>query len=174
MDKMFTEAALAGMYLLQEAQQPLTLTQINDILFVTSDISYMDLAVGFDSMLQKNLIAIEKTPAGEFYSITIEGRITLNRLIYLIRGTVRKRISAYVSEHKDSFTLDALVSTQVSKLESDAYQLVLRAYDKDMDMTELVLRTKDSIQARVIEANWKERADDIIAVLYKELIKDKK
>ena len=168
----FTESALTILYLLQEAKVPLNIEQICTALHYSSEFTYIDASISISSMLDKNYIIKEETPIGDVYSITIDGRISLAHLKTDIRGSIRKKLSEFVSDNVNKLSLESTILTRISLLDDGKYQLHLRAFDKHMSMNDVILTVNNEEEAKVIVKNWELHADDAIAALYNVLIKD--
>ncbi len=168
----FTEAALIVLYVLQEAKIPLNLDQISQALDASSEYTYLDGAIAINDMLDKKLVIKENNPMGEFYRITLDGRISLAHLKREIRGSIRNAISDYIKENFTQLNLESKIYYSVNQLDSGEYQIFLRAYDKDLAMNDILLIAKDEEQAKLIITNWERNADKAIAALYSVLMMD--
>ncbi len=168
----FTEVALSVLYLLQEAKIPLSIEQMSHALAESSEYTYLDAAISVNNLLEKNLIIKETNPMGEFYTISVDGRISLAHLKAEIRGSVRRELSAFVKENFDLLNIQSKVYTRIDRLDSGAYQVMLRSYDKDLSMNDFILTAQDENEAKIIATNWERHADDAIAAIYSVLMKD--
>lgn len=169
----FTEIALTVLYLLQHANIPLNLEQISEALEHAANYTYMDAAIAVNSLEERALLKKELSPTGELCSITVQGRLTLSRLINEIRGSVRRAIAAYCEGNAKNFSLESSTSAQIFH-DGEQYQVVLEAFDKGTLLGQFILNVTDGDEARLICRNWKKQADEAIAALYTVLIRDMK
>lgn len=168
----FTESSLTILYLLQEAKIPLNMEQICAALASSSEYTYIDASISISSMLDKNYLIEESTPLGSTYTISVDGRITLAHLKTDIRGSIRKGINEYVSKNLMKLSLESKVSSRISILDDGKYQVHLRAFDKDMSMSDILIVAHDEEEAKLIVENWEKQADEAISALYSVLIRD--
>ncbi len=168
----FTDVSLTVLYLLQEAKIPLTIEQMSDALN-TSDYTYIEISVALIDLSDKGLVQMLETPLGNEYTITVNGRISLSHLKNDVRGSVRKRITQYIAENPNEIKIKSKVSTRITKCDNGAFQLHLRAFDKDMAMNDILLIVKDEQEAEHIVSNWEDHADEALAALYSVLLKDR-
>ncbi len=168
----FTESSLTILYLLQEAKIPLNMEQICAALASSSEFTYIDASISISSMLDKKYLIEDETPLGKTYSITVDGRISLAHLKTDIRGSIRRGINEYVSKNLMKFSLESKISSRINILDDGKYQVHLRAFDKDMSMSDIVIVAHDEDEAKLIVHNWEKNADDAISALYGVLIKD--
>ncbi len=172
MDRSFTEPALAVLYILQESKIPLTEAQINDVLTISSEMTYIDMKIGLTEMLGKGFAECEVSPAGEVYTLSFNGRILIAEMKSNLKWSVRNAISQYISEHAMQMNLEAKLSSRTLGAEKGSYLLHLKAFDNDMGTSEILLPIKDEDEARQIEKNWKKYGDEAIASLYSVLTRD--
>lgn len=166
-----TEVSLTILYLLQEAKIPLNIDQICNAL--QDNYTYIENSIALTNLIDKNLVLKTKTPLCEEYSITVEGRISVAHLKNNVRGSVRNNIIRYVEENIKELALSSNVFTKINSLDGGKYLVQLRAYDKELDMNDIVLIVNDETEAQLITSNWTNHADEAIAALYSVLIREK-
>ena len=168
----FSEAALAVMYLLQETGIPLTMEQISNGLAEASEYTYLDAAIAVNDMMEKGFIEKETLPLSEVYNVTIDGRINLAHLTDRVRGSVRHQLTRFAKEHLAELSLESNVYARNVRREDGSYQVILRAYDKDMAMTELIVNAHDGAEAQKLSENWTKYAAETVAAIYSVLNRD--
>ena len=168
----FSEAALAVLFLLQETGIPLTMEQISNGLSEASEYTYLDAAIAVNDMMDKGFIEKEIQPLSETYAVTIEGRINLAHLPDQIRGSVRHNLAKFAKEHLAELSLESNVYARTMRREDGTWQVIPRAYDKDMAMSELVLTAQDGAEARKLTENWTKYAGETVAAIYGVLNRD--
>ena len=168
----FNEVSLAVMFLLQEVRIPLNTEQISLGFNEDSGFTYIDIAIALNNLTEKEFVVKNTTPTGEYYSLTFNGRLTLSRLLTDIRASLRKRLSAYARDNFLALSLESKVNTSVSPIGDGKYQVLLRAFDKDSNSSDIFLTVDNSEEASLIAKNLKKHADDAIAALFSVLTKD--
>ncbi len=172
MDRSFTEPALAVLYILQESKVALSNEQLNDVLTLSSNMTYIDMKIGLTEMLDKGFVEAEQSPAGEFYSLSFSGRILIAEMKTDLKWSIRNAISQYIREHATQLRLEAKLSSRVLSSAEGTYLLHLKAFDDDMGTSEILLSVNDRDEAKQIERNWKKYGDEAISALYSVLIRD--
>lgn len=167
------EVSLAVMYLLQEVGIPLNAEQISLAFDEDSGYTYIAVALAVNSLTDKELLSVSKEENGDFYSLTLNGRLILSRLKTEIRNSLRKHLSQYAEENYSSLRLLSKTDAYISPFGDGKYQVILRSFDKDMHSTDVFIMTEDLTEAERMVENWKKYADDAVSALYLVLMKDK-
>lgn len=166
----FAEPSLAVLYVLQHAQVPMTIEQIS-CAFENSDYTYMHVAIVVNRLLENNFVIKHTHPTGEFFDITVAGRMNLSRLETEIRYTLRQKLANYCKENISQINIESNTMAHVIAF-NDIHQVILQAFDKDATMSQLVLNVSDYDEAQLIAKNWKKHADEAVSAIYSVLLKD--
>lgn len=167
------EVSLAVMYFLQEVGIPLNAEQISLAFNEDSGYTYIAVALALNSLTEKELLSVTNEQNGDFYSITLNGRLILSRLKTEIRNSLRRHLSEYAEENYSSLRVSSKTDAYISPFGDGKYQVVLRSFDKDMHSTDIFIMTSDLAEAELMVENWKKYASDAVSSLYLVLMKDK-
>lgn len=168
----FTEPSLAVLFLLQHAQVPMTLEQMSSA-FDNSGYTYMHVAIVANKLLENNFVTKHTQPTGEFFEITVSGRLNLVRLETEIRYTLRQKLLKFCKENISQINMESNTSAYISTF-NNVQQVILQAFDKEETMSQIVLNVADYDEAQLIAKNWKKHADEAIAAIYSVLLQDDK
>lgn len=166
----FAEPSLAVLYVLQHAQVPMTLEQIS-CAFEGSDYTYIHVSIVANQLFENNFVAKHARPTGDFYEITVAGRMNLARLETEIRYTLRQKLAKYCAENISQINVESNATANIIAF-NDIHQVILQAFDKDAMMSQIVLNVADYDEAQLIAKNWKKHADDAVSAIYSVLLKD--
>lgn len=166
----FAEPSLAVLYVLKHAQVPMTLEQIS-CAFEGSDYTYIHVSIVADQLLENNFIVKHTHPTGEFYEITVAGRMNLARLETEIRYSLRKLLAKYCAKNISQINIESNTIAHIVAF-NDIHQVILQAFDKDATMSQVILNVADYDEAQLIVKNWKKHADEAVSALYAVLLKD--
>lgn len=168
----FTEISLAVLYLLQYVKIPLKLEQMTSA-FDGTDYTYIHIALSLDTLIENDYIVKQDLPTGEFYSVTVDGILSVSRLKTSIRGTLRQHLVEYCDNNFSKLNLESNISAYIYTLNGKS-KVTLQAFDKKSVLSQIALTVDDYDEALQIKKNWEAHADDAIAALFKVLLQDSK
>ncbi len=168
----YNEVCLAVLFLLQEVNIPLSAEQVSLAFPEKSGYTYMDTTSAIAKLQEQELVISETTPTGERFTINIEGRLVLSRLMTDIRGSLRKSLSEYASEKFHELSLESQVYTRCIPTGTGKFQVILRAFDKNIQMSDITLMVDDIDEAVLITHNWQKYAGEAVSSLFGILLKD--
>ena len=170
----FTEPQLAAMYLLQEANIPLSLEQMGVVFSSISEYTYMHTALAIANLTDSGFVIKDTLETGEFYSLTVAGRINLANLKDMIRASLRSAISVYCKENLNSMRVDSDFLTNITSLSDGRYQVILRSFENNKLFNQTVFFAEDYELAQHMAKNWKLHGNEAINSMFSVLIQDTK
>lgn len=147
--------------LLNETKQALSAEQITNLCSEFEDITYIDICVFIDSLLNSKYICETYENNTTFYTVTDEGTDVLDELIELVPGinllNIKNVLKSTFEDYKQIYEIDAIILP----IKKDEYKVNCYIRDGNDELINFTLYAGNKENAKKISSNWKNNADDL-------------
>ena len=158
------------LYMLDNIKYPLSNSQITNFMLLKDYTTYFPVQQALMDLESSALIIAETSYNRTRYSITTEGRETLNFFENKINDSVKEDILNYFSEHEFEIKEENFVYADYYKASGGGYGVVCRTGRRDKPAMEIKLTVANKEQAQVICKNWKKQSNEVFALLMDNLL----
>ncbi|MDR0949906.1 MAG: DUF4364 family protein [Lachnospiraceae bacterium] len=156
---------LIVLYLLSQADFPLTTAQISDFMLVKEYTLFPTLQIVIEDLKESALIQSQTIANRTLLFVTPEGRETLNHFENQIHAQLRKQIKDYLYENRFALRKELAIFADYHRLPSGEYEVRLRANDEDVKLMELHMTVPVKDMAETICEHWHEHNEEIYQYL---------
>ena len=153
------------LYILQNANRPLTLNQIAIFCEEFDDITYIDICTYIDSLKSSNYVYEKIEDENVLYSLTELGINTLNELLELVPGVNLYNIKKLINKNNVEIKTEYSINTNIIPIKKDEYKVSCFIKDGNDEMINITMYAGTKEQAKNISANWNENAEEIYTKL---------
>lgn len=156
------------LFVMKNAQYPLTLQKIYELSFQDDKLSYFDLSIAVPEMVQSgHLEQVEH----DKYRITKLGVEAEEATRGSVAIPVQRRALKAVEEYNLQCQRDHLIETAVYPRETGEYTVEMELHDPIGRLMKLELMAPDEQQARALEKQYRGRAEQIYRAIMAELLR---
>lgn len=160
------------LYMLDNADYPLTNADISDFILLMDYTNYFTIQQALSDLETSDLITAESESKNTtLYRITSNGRITLSFFHDKISDAIKKDILQYFSNNNISLRKNTSVVADYYKNYANKYTVRCQIMQKDMVAFELSFQIEGKEQAEMVCENFKKDNEEIYAYLMDMLIK---
>lgn len=149
------------LYLLDNANSPLSIDEIAKLCVDFEDISYFDICDYITILLKEQFINETYVNDNLAYAITETGISTLNELLEIIPGisifNLKKLVQKEIVNLKKSYT----INSQTIPINHSEYNVSCYIKDRRDELINITLFAGDKEQAKLIASNWQNNAEEI-------------
>lgn len=170
MSETFTLYKLIVLYMLDKVDFPLTNGQISEFILDKEYTTYFKLQQALSEMVEARFIHEEVTHNRTLYHITEEGRETIQFFLTKLSPAIRDDIDLFFKEHKYELKNEVSVRADYYPNANQEFSVRCRVVENNMNLIDLTLVVPSEHEAELIANNWRQRSDDIYALLMKNLL----
>lgn len=163
---------LIVLYILENANMPLTITQIVKFCEDFDDITYFDICDYLDSLKSSKYIYETLNEGNMLYAPTDLGSTTLKELLELVPGVNLYNLKKLINKNAVEIKTDYSIDTTIIPLKADEYKVSCYIKDGNDEMINITMYAGTKEQAKNISQNWNENAEEIYTKLLELMTKD--
>ncbi|MBO4323295.1 MAG: DUF4364 family protein [Clostridia bacterium] len=159
------------LFVFDKMEVPISENTILDICCSSNGwINYMDLKPLLTALLDNSFVYKIKTSEGPLYSITTDGRICLADFYVQIPSSLREEISLFVKNNGAKYRKKQERVADYYMNKDGTYTVFLKIIELSKPLLELKIVVPNRQTAKDIYKKWEDKADDVFAGLYEDLI----
>ena len=170
MSESFTLYKLIVLYMLEKVDFPLTNGQISEFILDKGYTTYFKLQQTLSEMVDARFMREENTHNRTLYHLTEEGASTLQFFGNKISPAIKNDIDAFLKEHK--YELKNEVSARADYFPNNfgEFSVQCRVVENEVNLIDLTLIVPSEKEAQAIVNNWRQKSEEIYALLMKNLL----
>lgn len=134
-------------------------------------LNYMDCMELLHKLLDDGFICRLSSPEDEpLYTITSDGRDSLNNFYINIPKSIREEISSYVKKNSGKLKKSQECKADYYQNKDGTYTVFLKILAPAQPMLELKFVLPDKKTAQTIYKNWERKASDLYSAIYETLV----
>lgn len=153
------------LYILENANKPLTIQQIVKFCEEFKEITYFDICGYIESLKANNYIKQTMDNSNILYSLTDHGVATLKELLELIPGVnlynLKKIINKNIIQIKTEYDIDTIIIP----IKDEEYKVSCYIKDGNDELVNISIYAGNKDQAKNISNNWNQNAEYIYSKL---------
>ncbi|MDO4476073.1 MAG: DUF4364 family protein [Lachnospiraceae bacterium] len=162
---------LMVLYMLNRIDFTMTYSQLSDFILGKGYTNYFQLQNTLVELQDAQLIHTEKIHSTSYYSITPQGRETLDFFENRLSKAIRDDIEVWLKDNRLRIRDEVSVIADFYPGKKKDFLVNCRALEKDTVLIDLTLNVPDEAQARAICFQWKKKAADVYGYLIGELMR---
>ncbi|MBO4837991.1 MAG: DUF4364 family protein [Lachnospiraceae bacterium] len=163
---------LMVLYLLQQANLPISNEQISEFFLTTEYTNYMTLQQGVSELLDAHLIKVTTVRGSQRYEITREGEETLSFFGSDIPDAIKEDIHAFLKKHKIRLRNEMGITADYRKTAGTDYEVTCEVREGKVQLLKLLLSVPSEEQARIICDRWQSSSQEIYSHIMHTLLQD--
>ncbi len=168
------EDKLIILYVLDRIKIGITREQIALIVLENIQMSYFDVQLYLDSLINEDYIRLYTMEDGkQIITLTHQGRETLEILKHQIPLYTIEMLDLYIDQNRDRILKEVKVTGSYVKNNDDDYQVHLRLHENNIVLMELNINTPSKEQAVILCDHWKKDTQNLYASIIKLLTQKK-
>lgn len=164
------ENKLILLYLIDKINMSVSNLQITKIILENKFMNYFLLQQFLNELCDGSLLTCELVEGKTFYSITQNGRQTLNYFHNLIPFAVKAKIDETISSIKSSIKNETRVTADFVPLSENEYVVTCKVQEGNFCLIDLKVAVGTKNDARTICENWKKSSQEIYPEIIASLI----
>lgn len=170
MSESFTLYKLIILYMLEKVDFPLTNGQISEFILDKGYTNYFKLQQTLSEMVEARFIHEEVTHNRTLYHLTEEGHETIQFFSNKLSSAIRDDIDAFFLEHKYELKDEVAVKADYFPNANQEFSVRCQVIENNMNLVDLTLTVPTEHEAQVIANNWRQKNEEIYALLMKNLL----
>lgn len=160
---------LIVLFMLNKISLPMTNSQISNFILAKEYTNYFSLQQYLSEMVDSQLLEIEKIQHNTRYIITENGKKTLSYFQNRIPNTTKQEIIDYLKQNKHKLRTEIEVTSEYILEKTGDYTVHCVAKENETTLIDLKLNAINKKMAISICDNWRNRSQDIYAMIVNEL-----
>lgn len=146
---------------LNESSSSLTLEQIVKMCSDFESITYFDICEYIDTLKANGHVVETIENNIKYYSLTDDGKLTLEELIELIPGISMHNIKKMLSKQMNEIKKNYEIGSQIIPIKYGEYKIACYIRDGNDELLNITLYAGDMENAKNISKNWQNDANNI-------------
>lgn len=159
------------LYMLKQADFPLSNSQITDFFLEKEYTDYFTIQQTIHELIDSELVHAESTQLNTQYRLTSAGTETLRFFQDKISDDIQTDIAGYFSKNRYAMKNENAYLADYYKTPEQEYAVHCLLKEKTVNRLDFTLIVKTKEQAEAICVNWKNQADDVFGCLMDLLLK---
>lgn len=156
--------------MLSNSKTPLSNAQISDYILGHEYTDFLTLQQVFSDLTYDNFVIADVTENRTIYSLTSEGRQTINDFRFKLNSSIKDDIHTYLKEHEVEISDDLSIQTYYDRnVKTGEYDAELIATERDIEIIRLKLSVPSRDIAERVCQNFRDKNSAIYEYLTKEL-----
>lgn len=172
MNEVQTLYKLIILYIIEKIKFPLTNGQLCAIFAEERYTDYFTLQQVLVDMVESDLLSTQVIRTSTFYSLTDQGRETLEFFQSKIPSAIRGDIDAYLKKNQYELREENAVIADYAKTNAEEFTATLMVKEKDTELVRIQITVPLESQAIHICDMWQKKNSDIYQYLIKELMQE--
>lgn len=165
------ENKLILLYIIDKISIPINNQQITKIILENRYMNYFLLQQFLNELCENNLLLSKELEGKTFYSITQNGKQTLNYFVNLIPVGIKKRIDDSFLYLKKRIKNETYITADYTPESENEYIVSCKVCEDDFSLIDIKIMVGAKSDARAICENWKNNSQQIYAEIIESLIK---
>lgn len=170
MAKPFTLYKLIILYMLDEAGNPLTNSQISEFILEKEYTNYFHLQQTFSELVESNLLEVNTVRNASYYRLTELGRTTLSYFNKEISDTIKEEIQYFLKEKGCEIKESTAVLADYYKSTNQDYHVRCQLSERGATMLDLTIAVPTKEAAEEICRQWSQKHLEIYEYLMESLL----
>lgn len=158
------------LYMLSCVDFPLTGDQLTQFVLEKGYTGYFNVQQALADLIDTGLVLANRIYNISYYSITRNGRDTLEAFRHLVSDEILQEIDEYISQHKYRFRNENDITADYVKLGEKDYKVVCEVRGTREFISDLTFHVPSEQMAIAICDNWPERYEEIYSYLVEKLM----
>ena len=154
---------LLVLYMIKEADEPLSNTKITAFVLDQEYTNYFVLQQTISDLIESGLIRPEPVHGNTLYHLTDDGRQTLGFFEDKISDQIRADVKDFLTGRGLSADGQPFATARYVKNADNQYTVTCQIKNKDRTLLSLALTVPEETQADAIRVNWEEQFVDVYA-----------
>lgn len=159
------------LFFLDSVEFPLSNAVISDYILGAGYTDYFNIQTAFSELEDELLIVSASTHKTTYYSITDDGRKTLECFHYEISNKIKDEIKTYLKEHFSEIVEALSVVSDYMRVRANEYLATCKIMERDSMLASIGITVPDEESARLVCKNWADKNNEIYSYLVKTLLK---
>ena len=160
------------LFMLEEADYPLTNAQVSDFILEKDYTNYFNIQKAISALEDNAFITTETIRNSSHLHITPEGSAVLGYCKDEISDAIKHDILVYLNKHESEFREEVSVVADYYEEKKDVYISRCIVKDGGNNVIELNLSVASEEEANTIFNKWKDKSQEIYAYLIQQLLAD--
>lgn len=169
-----TTYKLLILYMIDVMNYPLTNAQISDFILGRGYTDYFNVQQALSDLIETKLIISEKVQNSTRYTLSPDGKETLNLLIKKLPLAIREDARDYLRENNLSIRETNSITSTYKKLENDEYMVHLKVDEDNIPLIDINISVPSEAAAKQMCHNWKDESQKIYSFVLGTLANNKK
>lgn len=161
---------LTILYMLDSVDFSLSNAIISDFILKEGFTDYFNIQTALSELETDGLIQSSTTYKTTYYSITDDGRETLNCFHYEISQAIKDDVKSYLKEHFNEIVETLSIVSDYSKDSNSTYIVECNILERGTFLASIRLSVSSETQAQNVCRNFKDNSSDIYTYLIKTLM----
>lgn len=170
MSESFKLYKLIVLYMLEKVDFPLTNGQISEFILDKGYTTYFKLQQALSEMVDSRFLHEEVTHNRTLYHLTDEGRETIQFFSNELSSAIKNDIDIFMKEHKYELKNEVSVRADYFPNANQEFSVRCQVIENNINLIDLTLAVPSEHEAQLIANNWRQRNEDIYALLMKNLL----
>ena len=160
---------LMAMYTLSRVEFALTNSQIANVFLDLGYTNYFNVQYALGELVTSGLIREEAYPDCRYYALTESGRESMDALRSSLSSSIRSDIDTYLKKMRIGFREAVSIRSEYYRTTEGDWAVRCRVMDHSVALIDLTLTVPNETQAKVVSQEWKEKAQEIYALVIHKL-----
>lgn len=148
------EKKLLLLYILDNINQPLTNSQITQLILENDMMNYFMLQQFLSELKETGFVIEEEGKHTQFFSITEKGKNTLNYFINRIPNSEKEEINRLISTKKNILKVETEIKAEYIKLKEELYTVKLAIIENKTAIVDFKFTVSNQQRAKEICKKW--------------------
>ena len=168
----FTVYKLIVLYMLQNADDTLTNSQISEFILDKGYTNYFTVQRAFHELEEENMLRVKQIRNMSHYALSDEGSEAIEMFEYQIPNSIKEDIAQFLKEKEYELRKEASVTADFYPSKGDEYTVNLKIREKENLLLEINLNVVSRDQAVYICDHWEKKHSDVYSMLIEKLLFD--
>lgn len=169
--KELAENKIILLYIIDKISIPVSNIQITKIILENKFMNYFLLQQFLNELCDTNLLDCRNVDGKTFYSITENGKKTLEYFINLIPFGIKATIDNTALEIRKSIRNETLITADYTPKSENEYVVSCKMHEDNFSLIDLKITVGTKNDARIICENWRKSSQEIYSEIIDTLIK---
>ena len=160
---------LMTMYALSRVDFPLTNAQIANLFLDLEYTNYFNVQYALGELVESGLVREETRLDMHCYTLTPEGRESVEALRGSLASSIRSDIDSYLKENRLELREALSTRAEYYRTTGGDYAVRCRVMDHEEALIDMTLQVPNEDQAKAVGREWKERSQEIYAQIIRML-----
>ena len=160
---------LMAMYTLSRVDFALTNSQIANVFLDLGYTNYFNVQYALGELVSSGLVREEAYPDCRYYALTESGRESMEALRSSLSSSIRSDIDSYLKKMHLEFREAVSSRSEYYRTTEGDWAVRCRVMDHSVALIDLTLTVPNETQAKVVSQEWKDKAQEIYALVIRKL-----